>query len=299
MAEGTSRVNQQVADIGHWAASDRLTSDDRVDGPGRHVPARSKQAKVPSGVLQVVEADIIPRVVLARREDQDLAGLHCVPDTLDIARFAQIILAPDGAAKAASFVDSLRLRGFSIEDVYLRLLQPTARHVGDLWTDDLCTFVDVTLALGLLHQMLRDLSPTFQKDAGRFDARRQALLVPLPGDHHTFGLSIVAEFFRRSAWSVWSAPFASSADLGDVLRESWFTVVGFSVSCVERLDELSAAIRLVRSCSCNAAVGVLVGGPLFVDHPDYVTRVGADVMGRDARQALFQAECFASQMGSP
>ena len=189
-------------------------------------------------------------------------------------------------------------RGHSLEYVFLDLFQPAARHIGDLWAEDLCSFVDVTLALGTLHRMLRDLSPDFQREARRFDIGRQALLTPLPGDQHTLGLTMVAEFFRRAAWSVWSAPFGCIDELAEATRSTWFTVAGFSVSCIGQLDQLASVIEVVRRESCNRMVGILVGGPVFVGHPEYVAQVGADAVGLDARQAVFEAECFATQMAA-
>lgn len=298
MSEGMASLNQHVVADPRWGASDRAAVRDgrsRLDlRPGLPL-LPSAHARLDE-VLRAVEADILPRLLLSRRDARPHDGATAAPDEAEVLRFATILLAHGDEAAAPRFVDEFRARGASVEDVYLRLFQPAARHIGELWLADLCSFVDVTLALGTLQRQVRDLSPTFLEQARTADAARLALLVPLPGDQHTFGLSIVAEFFRRSAWTVWSAPFRSRDELACVLRETWFTVVGFSISCAERLEELAAAITVVRRESCNAAVGVLVGGPVFVDHPDYVARVGADVMGLDARHAVFQAEAFASQL---
>ena len=294
MAEGMTHVDQQVVDNGHWAASDRLAAGDHH--PARDLGKRStcKNPHWQAGeIARAVEADILPRLLFARPEGHDRVAVHSAPDTARIARFVQILLTHGDQAGASRFVEALRAGGSSVEDVCLQLLQPAARHLGALWDADVCSFVDVTLALGTLQRLLRDLSPAFQKQARRLDAGRQALLVPLPGDHHTFGLSMVGEFLRRSAWSVCTVPFDCRDDLGRVTRDTWCTVVGFSLGSENRLDELAAAIEAVRRHSCNRSIGVLVGGPVFAERPDYVARVGADAMGLDARQAVFQAECFA------
>jgi methanogenic corrinoid protein MtbC1 len=177
-----------------------------------------------------------------------------------------------------------------MEALYLELLAPAARHLGELWTADLCGFAEVTVGLCRLHQVLRELSPAFQNEGGRRAHGRRALLVPVPGDQHTFGLVMVAEFFRRAGWDVWSGPPASRGELVGIVRREWFAVVGFSASCDTRLEALASGIHAVRRASRNPAVGVLVGGPVFVEHPELATLIGADATAVDGRQATLQAE---------
>lgn len=115
------------------------------------------------------------------------------------------------------------------------------------------------------------------------------LLAPAPGEQHTFGLSMVAEFFRRAGWDVWSGPVASRQELVGMVRAAWFAVVGLSVSSERKLDEVATAIRAIRRASRNRSIGVMVGGPMFLEHPDWVARVGADATAVDGRQAIRQA----------
>jgi methanogenic corrinoid protein MtbC1 len=74
-------------------------------------------------------------------------------------------------------------------------------------------------------------------------------------------------------------------DLLFVLRDEWFDVVGFSVTCDSRLSHLQREIRRVRACSRNPHVGIIVGGRVFNERPDLVRRIGADGCAADARSA--------------
>ena len=74
------------------------------------------------------------------------------------------------------------------------------------------------------------------------------------------------------------------------MRSEWFAVVGLSVAARRALDALAASIRALRRASRNRAIGVLVGGPLFVAHPELVARVGADATAVDGGQAPLQAQ---------
>jgi methanogenic corrinoid protein MtbC1 len=260
--------------------------------PQRPVPRKGSGREL-APLLRAIEVEVIPRLVLARRGLPDgadaLAGNAVVPCGVEeVAELAGLVLGRD-AALASSFVETLRARGTSVEMLYLDLLAPAARHLGELWTADLCDFTEVTVGLGRLQQVLHELGPAFRTESEHHEAGRRALLVPLPGEQHTFGLFMVTEFFRRASWDVWSGSIPAKADLARMVREEWFAVVGFSVSSDRGLDTLAASIRAVRRASCNRGVGILVGGPVFLEHPDYVALVGADATAADGRQAVAQA----------
>jgi methanogenic corrinoid protein MtbC1 len=75
-----------------------------------------------------------------------------------------------------------------------------------------------------------------------------------------------------------------------MVRREWFEIVGFSVSCESRIDQLTAGIRAIRRASCNPRVGVLVGGQVFNEHPEFVAMVGADATASDGKQSVLRAE---------
>ena len=72
-------------------------------------------------------------------------------------------------------------------------------------------------------------------------------------------------------------------------------MVGFSVGSVLKLEELKFAIRAVRLESRNKNITVMVGGPIFVAHPEYVDLVGADMTAADGRDAVIFAEELVAQ----
>ncbi len=243
-------------------------------------------------LVRTIEAEVIPRLVLSGRAAALAQAQARAPlieaSQADIIRLADLVLARSDL-EVDQFVDGVRQRGMAIENLYLDLLTPVARRLGDLWKEDLCDFAQVTLALGRLHDLLRALSPAFQDEVARKTHGLRALLVPVPGEQHSFGLVMVAEFFRRAGWDVWSGPIKSTAELAGIARTKWFSVIGLSVSCAPSFDHLAQSIRAVRRTSRNRGVGVLVGGPIFIDHPELVAKVGADATASDGRQAVIQA----------
>jgi methanogenic corrinoid protein MtbC1 len=196
-----------------------------------------------------------------------------------------------------SRVESYLTTGFPLEAIYLELLQPAARHLGDRWVDDTLDFATVTLGLCQMHRVVREYSSAFQTQKASQRNGRHALLAPAGNEHHCFGLTLVGEFLRREGWVVSFGPFASSNELRDLVESQWLTLAGFSLSCDSGLNALAAQIKCVRKASRNRDIRVIVGGRVFVENPEYVARIGADAMADDARQATALSRRLAEASG--
>jgi MerR family transcriptional regulator, light-induced transcriptional regulator len=256
---------------------------------GKWFPKRQRSDVFLAHLTHTIEVDIVPRLVKAHKRPARALAEPKAERGDAHTEFAEIVChgeLPD----ASAYVGERRACGESLEAIYLDLLAPTARTLGEMWEADLCDFTQVTLALWRLQQVLHQLRPEFQ-DEGRNDiSDRQALLVPVFGEQHTFGLSMVTDFFRRAGWNVWSTPLAARSELVQIVSSEWFAVVGLSLSSEIHLDELTGHIRTIRRSSRNADVVVMVGGPVFTANPDFVGRVGADLTASDVRLAPLQAQ---------
>jgi methanogenic corrinoid protein MtbC1 len=246
--------------------------------------------------------EVVPRLLLASRAvtqgEASSTEAESLLDSATVEEFVELILDHD-PVMAVAYFEALRARGVSIEAIYLHLLTPSARRLGELWCEDLCDFTKVTLALGRLQQLLRELSPDFRCETESRQHGRRALLMPAPGEQHTFGLFMVAEFFRQAGWDVWSGLPGAGDDVISLVRAEWFDIVGLSVGSESRVDGLAATIRTVRRASRNRAIGVMVGGPLFVENPELAAVVGADATAHDGRQAAQQAAGIVSLLAAP
>jgi methanogenic corrinoid protein MtbC1 len=148
----------------------------------------------------------------------------------------------------------------------------------------------VTISLGRLQQVVRTLSPSFQAAAVAPSAiASTVLLLPAPGEQHTLGLLILAEFFQREGWQVTGGPSTSSQNAEALVRGAMVDIIGFSTGSSKSLVPLTACIRAVRKASRNRYLAVMVGGPLFLQRPELVVQVGADTTAADAPTAVRQA----------
>lgn len=258
---------------------------------------RSEPARPETGardrLTRVVEGEIIPKLMLAHRAlssgafERDSRYDVLGPETIE--QFAQLALSSTQDTLLA-VVGNLLQRGTPMEAIYLDLLAPAARLLGEYWLEDLATFSDVTIALSRMQQIVHELSLHGPAVDGPGPHGRSALFAPSPGEQHTFGLSILEEFFRRSGWRTWMEPSGDPAEVIQAAMSHHFDVFGVSISCQDRLAELPGLIMSVRQASRNSDIVVLVGGRLLTERPRLAEEVGADGMTTDAKQAVLMAE---------
>lgn len=253
-------------------------------------------------LVRTIEGEIIPRLLLALQSSPAPGAPEGVgtADTSgdDVEEFARLVATHD-VSIAIAYVNALLNRGVPLEKIYLDLLAPAARLLGDWWTRDIRDFTEVTSGLCRMHQVLHEFSATFLHDARAAAPDRSVLLIPMPGEQHSFGLIMVGEFFRRAGWDVWDLHPSSAQDLLAMVRKQWFSVVGISLSCESRVTELTPLIASVRGCSRNPIVGVMVGGQPFVGHPELVEQVGADCSANDGGSAPLAASRLVSSRARP
>lgn len=260
------------------------------------VRAHRKTAALP-GVLtsltRAIEAEIIPRLVMAH--GRAVQPLRAPPESsrADAATFAELILGPQ-CTRASDYVQDCRDRGVTLERIYLDLLVPTASHLRHLWIAHEWDFADITLGLWRLQQLLREYSPAFCAEVAVKSAGLRVLLTPSPGErndagHVMFGLTLAGEFFRRDGWETWIEPDAAATAFDETVRSQWFNVVEFFANSDKKLDDLAIKIRMVRRESPNRDIGVVLCGPAFVARPELVLLVGGDAMVSDLSQESLQA----------
>lgn len=217
----------------------------------------------------------------------------------DIAQLLAWTLA-ENFVQAQALCERLRAAGCQSQDLYLELLTPVARRLGDLWQDDDVDLVQVTVGADLLKKLVLEFSPQLRSDAAiepddgaaRLQPAFHIMVVPVPGSQHTLGLLMVTELFRHAGWEVWTEPSLSMDALSRAVKTHRFDVVGFSVGFESQIPALAAAVSLVRAASSNPLVRVLVGGPAMLALPDLAARVKADAGGANAAEAVATAEAL-------
>jgi methanogenic corrinoid protein MtbC1 len=287
-----------------WA--DCLTNDAPIDG-GANSPVEShplSKACTPeeylSSLVKTIEGNILPHIVehhlKADRLENGQLNVPAHPSVSEAHIDALMaLLLQDDAGPSANYVKELFAQGIELEEIYLNLLTPVARKLGEMWESDDVNFTQVTVALWRIKQLMYDLSPMFQEYAEYKQQGKSVMLVPLPGSQHTLGLFMVSEFFARAGWRVWGELAATEADILRMAKTQWFDVVGLAASVREQFPDLKRMIDEVRSVSLNPHVGIMIGSPVFNQNPELVEDLGADMVGVDAVDALEKATFHVEQ----
>ncbi len=177
-------------------------------------------ASIPPHFSAAVAAEVIPRLRLAHAAPAMDLPAELLPDAADVEALSMLLVRHD-VAGAEAYVEALSQAGTAMERLFLDLLAPSARLLGDWWASDRCDFATVTLGTMHLRRMQRDLAPRLIA-GGEARLRSEAhkvLLVPLPGEQHVFGLDMVASFFRRAGWQARVAPLRAVEELTS--RNTW------------------------------------------------------------------------------
>ncbi|MEO1729656.1 MAG: cobalamin B12-binding domain-containing protein [Pseudomonadota bacterium] len=204
----------------------------------------------------------------------------------DFASMAVRLEAPD-LLKA---VDRFLGQGGSVESAFVDLLAPAARHLGEMWEQDECDFVDVTMGLWRLQEVMREISLRSPPEPAPLRGLRSAVFCPVPGDTHSFGAQMIEEVFARAGWQSEVLVSPERRELLDHVARSPVDLVGLTVSSKTSVSALSSLVKSIKGVSLNPHTCVLVGGSVINQNPELVTEIGADGTGRDANSALETAE---------
>lgn len=236
----------------------------------------------------LIESEIIPRLMVAHAPETPSSapdtGRHGI-DAAEIAAFAPLVMQIEADA-LLTHIERILERGVAFDTLMVDLLAPTARLLGEFWDNDTCDFVDVTMGLWRLQEVVHEIAGRVPPDQAPTAGGRCALFASMPGDQHNFGTVVIDELFRRDGWSTDRISEAETADLLARVSDDWFDMIGLTVSCDCHIGSLASIIAAMRNVSRNPRVCVMVGGRIFSADPDLATEVGADGTARDAKLAL-------------
>ncbi|MBR0656245.1 BLUF domain-containing protein [Plastoroseomonas arctica] len=243
-----------------------------------HAPMlRAALGQAPAAVLKtVILSSVIP--MLLQRVGVGAADDERSPVNPRAAELAELLLASDEGA-ALDLIRELRGNHGDPRRLYAPVFEPAARRLGDLWNDDICTEVEITLALCRLQTAVRLLgadAPPAVLQRGR----PNVLVAPVPGELHHLVAALDSEWLWSAGWAPQTEYPANDRALQELLSASWIDVLDLSLSAAFRrpdsLPQLSRSIAQARRASRNPALLVVVGGRAFVEDQTAGAHVGAD-----------------------
>lgn len=258
-----------------------------------------QESGVGNALASMIEGEILPRLLLAHqfpRHEPFLVGdsrpTRPQPSPEAFARLALTASTRELVNEVRGFIES----GTEWDSICIDLLAPAARFLGTLWEEDRCSFADVTLGLGKLHQVLHEVIGRWSPGQAAAPSPKRAFFAPTPGEQHVFGLMMLKEFFEAAGWGATSDLGASNDEIIQAAKSEVLDVIGFTSSCEENLESLEALIRQTRAVSRNSKVIIMVGGRVFNDGLGRAEQIGAHATAPDGRQAADVADTMLRQI---
>lgn len=280
------------------SAENCLSGNESFENQDNPYVSKKTVDKQPVDILvKMLDEEIIPRLLVSHKANAPLEQL-ANPGQRSVTSIESdylVGLVINGSQETSlEFVLKLIEKQVSTDSIYLELIPQTARKLGELWENDICSFSDVTVGLWRLQHILYELSLDFQNQDNKPVGTLNALLIPAYNSQHTLGLFILVEFFRRAGWRVSGEPKLQAHELSRLVFTQWFDVIGISVGTLEEVESLNELISTLRAKSMNPYVSFMVGGPLFNSNPEYFDKVNAEIKSSDANDAIRQAEILIS-----
>lgn len=193
-------------------------------------------------------------------------------------------------AGAWGVIEALLAGGAEPAEIYVDILVPALRLVGDGWADGTYTVADEHRASAVALRIVGRLGPRFAR-RGR---KRGAVVVgAVEGDDHGLPSAILGDLLRGIGFEVLdqgaNTPAASFLDAARSANR--LVAVAIAVTTGDRVDRAKAAVELLHESEVGAPI--LLGGAAIVDDA-HARTLGADGWtGHDARRALTEIESFA------
>lgn len=304
----------------HNEGSDIARPRRRGDGRAAQAPdaaTNARNADVSSAIQDVdtqlsgaIEREVIPRLLRAHSgavTANVASSLTKSAPTRHSARASGVPVAPQGPACSPQaeavahmairtgaqavrlVVERLMQDGASREAVFLEVLAPAARRLGDFWRDDVYAFTDVAIGLCHLRQVFEGLRLHDAQTVEPED-RFTALIAPAPGDTHSFGAAMIAHFFVQAGWSVIAEGATEESGLLRLLKRQHVDLLGVSLNTEHALECLYGFVLKAKHVSRNRDLVVILGGSLIGARPEVARECGAYAAPADPGQAIAQAE---------
>jgi len=254
--------------------------------------ATPSETRNPS-MATLIADEIIPRLIAAHRAEVGPDGPGRLL-TVDPVHLAELAVQSD-SRHLADVCEAAMANGLGFEALMLDVMTPAARILGERWSEDRVDFVEVTLALWRLQELVHELAARRCGVGAVAIPDRRVLCAVAPGDDHSFGSLILEEMFRSAGWTCGSLRGGSRAELLWQVGSGWYDIIALTVSVEDNSEALIDLVTDLRMASCNPGVSIMVGGPVFNDNATLADEIGADATASNARAALHQAELLVGQ----
>lgn len=239
-------------------------------------------ARLPPDAVQAFANEVVDRLSRNLRGSDRIA----IPVSTElIERLCEALVSNDPHA-GARMISEIRADGSTVPDIYTLYLAAAARRLGEKWVSDHLTFMEVTIGSSRILAIMRGLRDCLR--VRRAIVERMALFAAVPGEHHTIGITMASDLFRRDGWEIEMLVGLGHEEILEKINASEALVVGLSAHGAQSLGALVRLIAGIRVV--DPSVYIIVSGHIVEEAKDLIALTGADSLAADIPEALAEAK---------
>ncbi|GAB1480460.1 oxygen-sensing regulator PpaA [Paracoccaceae bacterium] len=185
----------------------------------------------------------------------------------------------------AEFLSELKRARISLPalaDVYIPL---AAQRMGQAWLDDELSWLDVTIGVGRLQSLLREIGSAWAADQAGDTGHGTVLLIVPEREQHTLGPMVATGQMRRYGVSVCIRIAPGFNELRSLMAARQFDGVMISMATREKIEPVAKTVRFLKSVMTQPTP-IIVGGAVMSKVEDLASCTGADYASNDVGAAL-------------
>ncbi len=192
------------------------------------------------------------------------------------------------SGKKDAFADLLRelkkarVSAAALADLYI---PEAARRMGDAWTDDQMSWLDVSIGVGRLQSLLREIGMAWVADQAGDTGHGTVLLIVPDREQHTLGPMVAMGQMRRYGVSVCLRIAPSHNELRSLMVARQFDGVLISIATKDKLESVSNTVQFIKAVA-GKPMPIVVGGAVTPKVEDLAAATGADLASNDICEAL-------------
>lgn len=194
-------------------------------------------------------------------------------------RYQELLLTAQ-KRKALDYIDHLVERGVPFRNIYLDILQPVQREIGNLWHTNKISVAQEHYCTGVTQLAIARIYPhMFNSKPSKF----KMVGTCVQGELHELGLRMVTDIMELDGWdTMYLGANMPNDSIVSMIKEQKADLVAISVTFPLNLHKAEKLISQIRAESELNKVRILVGGYAFMQDATLWQKIGADSFAPNA-----------------
>lgn len=185
-------------------------------------------------------------------------------------------------AELLTEVKRARISVAALADVYIPI---AARRMGQAWHDDEMSWLDVSIGVGRMQSLLREIGTAWVADQAGDAGHGTVMMIVPDREQHTLGPLVATGQMRRYGVSVCLRIAPSFNELRSLMAARRFDGVMISISTKEKVEPVAKTVSFLKTVM-TIPTPIIVGGAVMSKVEDLASCTGADFASNDIGAAL-------------